>query len=101
MMQTPEGDVLKQKNVSADRRKATGSHYTPKNLAAFVAQHIVSVATTQLSSGSLTVADPAVGDGELLTALLRALPRQILPNTTVHGFETDTLALDEAQRRLS
>jgi hypothetical protein len=66
-----------------------------------VAQRIVSAIPNELLKGGLTAADPAVGDGELLAALLRSLPQEILSDTSVYGFETDPGALALAQRRLT
>ena len=85
----------------SDRRKASGAHYTPQRLAEFVAERIVEAARPGLSGKRLVVADPAVGEGELLTALLRALPSEVARATTVHGFETDPNALAAARQRIS
>ncbi len=85
------GDVSQQKN--------TGATYTPSNLANFVAQQILqSIQLPQV--GKLQVLDPAVGDGELLLALLAQLPSDILDRTEVLGFDTDMQALANARQRL-
>ena len=52
-------------------RKETGSHYTPSVLAEFVARNIfdqVSIFTP--TDKQLKIIDPAVGDGELLLAVI-------------------------------
>lgn len=77
---------------SNSKRKSTGAHYTPPALARFVAREIASV----LPSSCPRVLDPAVGNGELLVALLQELAREVL----VTGFDTDALAVAKASERL-
>ncbi|MXX41341.1 MAG: N-6 DNA methylase, partial [Gemmatimonadetes bacterium] len=50
------------------KQKATGSHYTPPELAHFLAKRLVSEADFR-QLPELRVLDPACGDGELLVAL--------------------------------
>ena len=78
-------------NLPAPVRKATGSHYTPVELAQFVARQIA----TRLATATPRVLDPACGDGALLTALHARLPGAIL-----HGYDLDALALESVSRRL-
>lgn len=78
--------------------KLTGAHYTPPALARFVAEQICRVAKP-FTDDPLRILDPAVGDGELLGALLEALPSEI--NTVVTGFDTDIAAIKEAHERLA
>jgi len=75
-------------------RKETGAHYTPPELAAFVAEQIV--AHIDASSASLRVLDPAIGDGALMEALVLRLD-----GAKVTGFDTDASALSEARDRLA
>ena len=84
----------------ATETKVTGATYTPKVLADFVAQQIVSNAQID-DSRPLHVLDPAVGDGELLLALVRAIRWKSQVHLHVHGFETDARAVAVAVRRLS
>ncbi|MDC9701365.1 MAG: N-6 DNA methylase [Alphaproteobacteria bacterium] len=76
--------------------KSGGVTYTPKALAGFVADRIVSAAVPVLRRAA-RVLDPAVGHGELLLALLERLDGPV----EVYGFETDPEALAEARERLS
>lgn len=73
-------------------RKDSGAHYTPQNLADFVAKHILS---NYHLPGKKTVLDPAVGDGELLAAIAR-LDNKI----ELQGIDIDADAVSEAQNRL-
>jgi adenine-specific DNA-methyltransferase len=86
---------------TAAQRKATGAHYTPQALASFVASQIVGALQPDDKSGSIRILDPAVGDGELLNAILNELPASVLHRAIVDGFDTDSVALSAAKNRLS
>jgi methylase of polypeptide subunit release factors len=79
-------------------RKRNGVHYTPPALATFLATEMVS----QLDmTRSLTVLDPACGDGALLRAFAAALTPEQRRRTTLVGCETDEHALAEAGNALA
>ena len=80
--------------------KASGAVYTPKILADFVAKKIVESAGNLPNGQSLFILDPAVGHGELLVSLLDQLIDQPKLKIEIHGFETDSKALDVARERL-
>ncbi len=81
--------------------KANGVHYTPPELAGFLAEALVARFLDNCSpKGSVKVLDPACGDGELLLALLRALPAATRERAHVSGFDKDEDAVAEAVRRL-
>ncbi len=75
-------------------RKATGAHYTPPRFAEFVADAIVECC--ELGEGVANIVDPAVGDGELLAAVLRKWPGR----ANAFGFDTDEFAITSAESRL-
>ncbi|MBC8011149.1 MAG: N-6 DNA methylase [Burkholderiales bacterium] len=79
-------------NSSPSARKASGSHYTPDELARFVARQIIARLTTEKPR----VLDPACGEGALLAALHARLPEAML-----HGYDLDQLALEKASLRLA
>ena len=79
--------------------KAGGATYTPPMLARFVAQRIVDNADLD-GRAELTLLDPAIGDGELVLALLEALAGKTRAAIRVSGFDTDAAALAEAARRI-
>jgi type I restriction-modification system DNA methylase subunit len=80
-------------------RKDTGAHYTPVILANYVALQIVN----QLKNinfdkkNTLRILDPAVGDGELLYALIKHLYERGFKDIEVFGFDINQEAVDAAQ----
>jgi hypothetical protein len=85
----------------AGETKATGATYTPPELAAFVAERIVAARSPLTTApGPLRILDPAVGDGELLVALLHALETRGAREARVTGFETAVSAAKIARARL-
>lgn len=84
-------------DVAAD--KALGSTYTPIRLAQFVANRMVENAALE-GQNTISILDPAIGDGELILALLNALKGKTTATLRVKGFDTNSLALDEAARRI-
>lgn len=88
---------------TASEVKAHGVHYTPGELAQFLAQSLVEAFQSEpgLQTKSLTVLDPACGDGELLLALMTALPAAARGRLRVLGCDTDAAAVGEATRRVA
>lgn len=84
-------------NVAA--RKLSGSTYTPRELAAFVAEQMLQVATLHPHC-TLRVLDPAVGDGALLEALIEHLPISLRERIEVWGFDTNPAAIQIARSRI-
>ena len=77
--------------------KGQGIHYTPPQLAAFLARRMV--AQLDMSQPELTVLDPACGEGELLSAIARfAAPR--VKTLTLVGVDRDDLAVARARATL-
>ncbi len=84
--------------------KQHGVHYTPAKLACFLAHQIGLQAKSMpelvcSAKNPLRVLDPACGDGELLIALINALPCPA-QHLAVTGFELDPFAADKARDRL-
>jgi len=79
--------------MSARSRKEKGAHYTPFELATFVAQQI-SIHLPEAQK--LRILDPAVGDG----ALLHSLNDQLGNSHHYDGFDIDAPALDHADKVL-
>lgn len=78
--------------TSKKTQKQQGAHYTPPGLAEFVARQLASLCGVARPR----VLDPAVGDGELLLALGRAMDRQC----SMQGFDLDEVAVAQSQARL-
>lgn len=83
-----------------DAIKASGATYTPPELAAFVADKLITAAEFA-TEGVIRVLDPAAGDGALLDALVSRLPSQLHGRLEVHGFDTDEEAIKSAEIRLN
>jgi adenine-specific DNA-methyltransferase len=83
----------REKQFSKRARKEKGAHYTPDDLATFVAEQIIA----HLPDGkNLRALDPAVGDG----ALLHALASKLGEKHHYEGFDIDAPALDHADTLL-
>ncbi len=89
---------MRARNKAPDYTKANGVHYTPPELAQFLAD--VTAAAAQHVTGQIRVLDPACGDGGLLVALTNALPKSVRRRLTVEGFETDASELAKANESL-
>ena len=82
--------------------KATGSTYTPPPLAQFLADQVADrLAALHGVDRTLQIADPAVGEGELLVQLVAALRRRGFHRLQVFGFDVDPAAIAVAQERLN
>ena len=79
--------------------KADGATYTPTSLARFVAGQIVENADL-VGCASLSILDPAIGEGELVLALLDALRDRTDATINIRGFDTNMAVLDVAARRI-
>jgi len=99
-MQTGTAQDTARRYQSVDAEKAHGKTYTPDPLARFVAQKLLENAELDGRS-SLTILDPAIGDGALVLALLATLGEKKPVALTVRGFDTNVLALQEASRRIN
>jgi adenine-specific DNA-methyltransferase len=77
--------------LTKPQRKATGSHYTPTELADFVAAQIVAITGDETG----IVLDPACGDGELLRAF-----RELCPRSQLVGFDLNPDALRLAAKNV-
>lgn len=75
--------------------KAHGIHYTPPELAAFLARNALSALE---GDGPLRVLDPACGDGALLEAVAKASDNP--ERLTLIGMDTDSRAVAAASTRL-
>jgi adenine-specific DNA-methyltransferase len=78
-------------------RKSNGVHYTPSELAAFVARR----ALAQLNKADYVALDPACGDGQLLLALSVEAAALGLPQPHLVGIDSDRDAVAVAAERLA
>lgn len=77
-------------------RKRHGVHYTPPDLAGFVARR----ALEHVEDGECVVLDPACGEGELLLAVADETRKRGLPAPHLIGIDRDADAVRTAERRL-
>jgi predicted RNA methylase len=80
-------------------QKSTGRHYTPPDLARFLAAMILTELEPKRSH--LNVLDPACGDGELLLALAAEAPASLRRRMVLHGYDTDQDAIAISRARLA
>lgn len=81
-----------------ERRKANGIHYTPPLLAAYLAEQVVDGLKDERTKFSeLSILDPACGEGELLKAVVDAVPRAWRNKLRLTGFDMDEAALGHAR----
>ncbi len=81
--------------------KLSGATYTPHRLAQFVAEEILKKAANLSKTNIVRILDPAVGDGELLIALISELKTRGYNQIEATGFDTDTLAAETAKARIT
>ncbi len=82
----------------ADEKKAGGVVYTPPSLARFLANQAFSALAT---TGSISILDPACGDGELLIAAAQLARERGVPVSSLVGYDIDGTAVGIAQERLA
>ncbi len=80
------------------KSKANGVVYTPVEMADYVAKQMLRYGEVK-TKNEVTVLDPAVGEGELLIAMVNALKDYSKPITVV-GYETDEKVGKTTERRL-
>ena len=80
-------------------QKVRGAHFTPHELACFVARRIIKTLDVE-NMDAIRVLDPACGDGELLLAFAKTFSTNALNKTTMIGVETNIQAIETARVRL-
>ncbi len=82
---------MQARKTKHDQTKHNGVHYTPNDLASFLAD--VTIAATGKLTGNIRVLDPACGDGGLLKAIAEAMPNTIRSELILEGYETNPAAI--------
>ena len=91
--------MLAARYADVDNKKFNGATYTPEILADFVAKQILNVFEFP-KKGVVRVLDPACGDGALLDALIRNIPKPVRKRLIIVGFDTDPTAVELATQNL-
>ena len=89
---------MQARKTKHDRTKQNGVHYTPNDLASFLAD--ATFAATGKLAGQIRVLDPACGDGGLLVAIVEAAPKAVRGRMILEGYETDPEAIEIATENL-
>lgn len=89
---------MQARKTKHDLTKQHGVHYTPDDLASFLAD--VTIAATGRFPVEIRVLDPACGDGGLLKAIVEAAPEAIRGRMILDGYETDPEAIRIATENL-
>ena len=101
--------------MDATLKKQNGIHYTPPKLAGFLARQTAAciklpddkqkkIAKSSRGKVTISILDPACGDGELLVSLIEAignLARLDDASIAVHGFDTDRNAILQTKVRIN
>ena len=80
--------------MKANQIKAGGIHYTPPELAGFLAEVVAD--RLSVTTSTIEILDPACGGGALLLAVAEAMPPKLRKRATLCGYETDGIALRQA-----
>ncbi|MDD6394940.1 MAG: N-6 DNA methylase, partial [Firmicutes bacterium] len=91
------GKTMRYTNI--DKEKANGVVYTPRAMAEYLAKEMVKHKAIDNASNTIRILDPAIGKGELVFALLKA----ISPSSNqieVVGYETDLTVCEETTAEL-
>jgi adenine-specific DNA-methyltransferase len=88
----------KRKSGKPSHAKINGVHYTPPELAGFLAE--VTVGALGEPERPIQALDPCCGDGGLLLAFVKAIPENCRKRLFLTGYETDPAALAKAERAL-
>jgi adenine-specific DNA-methyltransferase len=78
-------------------RKKEGAHYTPEIFADFISENIIH--NSKLGK-TIKIIDPAVGDGQLLLSLIKALKLHDVQSIEVSGFDTNLESLNITEQRI-
>src|SRR5438445_5787067 len=79
-------------------KKAQGIHYTPSQLAKYLAEQVASaLKATHGKADQISILDPACGEGELLKAIVDAVPHTWRAHLHLTGFDMDEAALVRAR----
>lgn len=83
-----------------NKQKKEGIHFTPTKLANFVAYKMISLHPISIDCKKIRILDPAIGDGELIIAILSQIYNNHNIEITVVGFDINSDSLILAEKRI-
>lgn len=87
--------------ADVSERKATGSTYTPSDVASYLAAQLVDAAVQVVDGRELSILDPAIGDGALALALLQVVLDRGATRVRLVGYETNPTAAAVARTAIT
>ena len=88
-------------HLSSKEKKSSGAHYTPTELAEFVAQRICKYWKVPDGNSTIRILDPAVGGGELLCSIFKTIDPNLHDRLNLIGIDNDEVAVTNARKQLS
>ncbi len=85
--------------VLISNKKKTGAHFTPRDLACYVAKNIIKELNFDYKK-TVNVLDPSCGDGELLVAFISEVPKKYINQLVIYGIESDLRSIEKAKKRI-
>ena len=86
--------------TNTSKEKENGVVYTPTEMANYLAHEVITHKPF-LDGDAIRVLDPAVGDGELLIAIIKELSLITTAKISAVGYETDSSVCTNTQNKLS
>ena len=87
--------------TDSEWKKANGIHYTPFKPAKYLAEQVaIALKATHAKADRISILDPACGEGELLKAIVDAVPQTWRAHLHLAGFDMDEAALFRARNLL-
>ena len=81
------------------KKKKNGVVYTPIEMADYVAKEMIKYGN-KIFNDKIEILDPAVGEGELLLLMVKALKEKFPNEIRVVGYETDKNICKKTEERL-
>lgn len=81
-------------------RKSEGAHYTPTKLSTYISKQMLEKFPNLSSQRTIRIADPAIGDGELVLSLLTEIGHTN-QKIIIYGFDINEKSLAIAQQKVT
>ena len=98
-IEQPLTDDRKGRYSLINTNKINGATYTPTAMASFLAREICNIYKCK-GKTTIKILDPAIGDGELIFALLNNIPENQHSKVHIIGFEIDKTIISNTLKRI-